>query len=90
MTKKSKRQTRALASLKLSSERDYLLPDEITKSSVKQMPLDMLYRTHVKIHKKSKETTSLLEKEHKLVADEIKKRGIIHPLWDELDSVYKS
>jgi hypothetical protein len=88
--KGQKREKRALSKIKLAGNRDYLLPSEISKETVKEMPMDMLYRTHVKLHKLSKDSLSSVEKEHKLVADEILNRGILHHTWDELDLVYKS
>jgi len=72
------------------SKKDYLTPAEITKRIVSQVRPDLLYRTHVSIHSIAKADNSpKIIKAHKLVADELKSRGIFHHQWDKLDTDYK-
>lgn len=77
-------------------ERDYLLLSEITSDNLKNLSGDFLYRTHSKAHSEinSKielcETSSLKDNidKHDIIADEMKRRKMIHPIWNNIDKFY--
>jgi len=54
--------------------------------------LDFLYRTHVKLHESVENNivTAQIKNAHKVVADEILSRGLLHHSWDKLDSIYQN
>lgn len=70
--------------------KDYLLVDEITKDAVSELKLNYLYRTHVNLHNSIEKNiiTDNFKNAHKIVADELSSRGLLHHLWDNLDSIY--
>ena len=81
-----------MSKTKSTSTHDYLLVDEITKETVSTLRLDFLYRTHVNVHNAVEKgiVTAELKTAHKVVADEILSRGLLHHSWDKLDSIYQN
>ena len=75
-----------------TTTKDYLVVDEITSDAVSNAKLDFLYRTHVKLHESVENNivTAQIKNAHKVVADEILSRGLLHHSWDKLDSIYQN
>lgn len=73
------------------NEKDYLMVDEINPEVVKEISLSFLYRTHMKIHNETFSNDNMQEVStaHKIIADEMLDRGLLHHQWDKLDTVYQ-
>ena len=66
-----------------------MIPKKITARTITKVGHADLFALHTKVHAASK--TELTDKEialHKVLADEFKKRNILHHAWDKLDHVY--
>lgn len=72
------------------SIKDYLTIQEINSRIVKRVRPDLLYRTHMALHRDAKDSTKSkkIVKAHKIVADEMLERSLMHHQWDRLDSIY--
>ena len=72
------------------TEKDYLTVGEIDERVIKKIRPDMLYRTHVAIHKEANNhpRSKKIVKLHKIVVDEFLSRGLLHHSWDKLDNIY--
>lgn len=67
---------------------DYLTLPEISKRLIKQVRPDLLYRTHMALHKQVEgEPSKKIIRAHKLIAEELKTRGFMHHQWDKLDII---
>jgi len=73
------------------AEGDKLPLTQINTRTVKAVRPDTLYRTHMALHKQAKGTlrSKKVVQAHKIVADELQKRGFLHHQWDKLDSIYQ-
>lgn len=77
--------------IELAANDDKLPLSKINKRMVKTIRPDMLYRTHMALHKEANGSirSKKLIKAHEIVADELKARGFMHHSWDKLDSIYQ-
>jgi hypothetical protein len=77
-------------------EPDHFNLSEITEKNIRAISSDFLYRTHNKVHNELSQVIELNDSSnlskiisiHDVVADEINRREMIHPTWNNIDKFY--